>query len=108
TAPGASASSRSWSPDGQWILFTRTTGNSYNDASAQIWIVKSDGSQPPIQLTSANLGTNLTNSWARWAPFQQSFGSTKEPVYYFTFSTVRPFGVRGTGGTQIWMAPFFP
>jgi len=107
-AAGASSYYPSWSPDGQWILFTRTTGNSYNDASAQIWIVKSDGSQPPIQLTSANLGTNLTNSWARWAPFQQSFGSTNEPVYYFTFSTVRPFGVRGTGGTQIWMAPFFP
>ena len=109
--PNASGSSNyypSWSPDGQWILFTRTTGNSYNDASAQIWVVKADGSLPPIQLAAANLGSNLTNSWARWAPFQQSFGSTNDPVYYFTFSTVRPFGVRGTGGTQIWMAPFFP
>jgi len=107
-APGASNYYPSWSPDGQWILFTRTTGNSYNDGSAQIWVVKADGTKPPIQLSLANLGSGLTNSWARWAPFQQSFSKTNEPVFYFTFSTVRPFGIRGAGGTQIWMSPFFP
>ena len=105
---GLSSYYPSWSPDGQWILFTRTAGNSYSDASAEIWIVKSDGTQPPIQLQLADKGTSLTNSWARWAPFQQSFGPNNTPVYFFTFSTLRPFGVRTTGGTQIWMAPFIP
>jgi WD40-like Beta Propeller Repeat len=107
-AAGASNYYPSWSPDGQWILFTRTVGNSYNDTSAQIWVVKADGTQPPIQLQLADKGASLTNSWARWAPFQQTFGDTEEPLYYLTFSTVRPFGIRATGGTQIWMSPFFP
>src|SRR4029077_1593852 len=48
-ASGASNYYPSWSPDGQWLLFTRTAGNSYSDASAQIWVVKADGSAPPIQ-----------------------------------------------------------
>ena len=45
---------------------------------------------------------------ARWAPFQLTTGPNSEPVFYFSFSSERPFGVRTTGGTQIWMAPFFP
>jgi TolB protein len=107
-AAGASNYYPSWSPDGQWILFTRTAGNSYNDSSAQIWVVKADGTKPPIQLNLADKGAGLTNSWARWAPFTQSFGPSNELVYYLTFSTARPFGIRATGGTQIWMSPFFP
>ena len=107
-APGASNYYPSWSPDGQWVLFTRTTGNSYNDQSAEIWVVKADGTKPPIKLARANIGTGLTNSWARWAPFQQSVGDANDAVFYFTFSTVRPFGIRSAGGTQIWMSPFFP
>jgi hypothetical protein len=107
-ASGASNYYPSWSPDGQWIAFTRTVGNSYNDQSAEIWIVKSDGSMPPIMLNLANLGAGLTNSWARWTPFAQSAGPMNEQVFYLTFSTTRPFGIRPTGGTQIWMTPFFP
>ncbi|HEU0034345.1 MAG TPA: hypothetical protein VFQ53_27170 [Kofleriaceae bacterium] len=107
-APGASNYYPSWSPDGQWIAFTRTAGNSYNDATAEAWVVRSDGSQPPIMLAAANIGSGLTNSWPRWAPFAQSVGANNEPVFYLTFSTTRPFGVRPTGGTQIWMTPFFP
>jgi Tol biopolymer transport system component len=63
-APNASNYYPSWSPDGQWIAFTRTIGNSYNDATATAWVVKSDGSAPPIMLNLANLGNNLTNSWS--------------------------------------------
>jgi hypothetical protein len=107
-APNASNYYPSWSPDGQWIAFTRTIGNSYNDATATAWVVKSDGSAPPIMLDLANLGQNLTNSWSRWAPFAATTGPTNEPVFYLTFSTTRPFGVRPTGGTQIWMTPFYP
>jgi hypothetical protein len=107
-AAGASNFDPSWSPDGQWIVFTRTGGNSYSDASAQVWVVKADGTKPPVQLSIANLGASLTNSWARWAPFQQSQGAQNQPLFYLTFSTMRPFGIRQTGGTQIWMTPFFP
>jgi hypothetical protein len=104
----------SFSPDGEWIAFTRTTSYSYNDGSAQVWLVKADGSQPPIQLATADLAGssfgNMTNSWARWVPFGQTFGPDNEKLFYLTFSTQRPFGVRIPGGRrpQIWMTPVFP
>ena len=100
----------SYSPDGQWIAYTRTSVYSYDDGSAQTWVVKADGSLPPIELTTANIGGGLTNSWARWVPFAQTSGAASEPLFYLTFSTKRPFGVRipGGGRPQIWMTPFFP
>ncbi len=101
----------SYSPDGQWIVFTRTSAYAYNDASAEIFVVKADGSMPPIQLAISDTATpNLTNSWARWVPFAQSFGPSNESLFYLTFSSQRPFGVRipNGGQPQIWMTPFFP
>ena len=42
----------SWSPDGQWIVFNRSDDASgsgaYDNPSATVWVVKADGSQPPI------------------------------------------------------------
>ena len=114
-ATGASNFYPSWSPDGAWILFTRTDGNSYSNATAEVWVVKADGTLPPIQLAAADtMGTGLTNSWARWTPFQQTSGTNHDPVFYITFSSVRQFGIRpltvGDYGPdkQIWMAPFYP
>ncbi len=105
----------SFSPDGQWVLFNRTDNNedSYDASTAQLWVVKADGSAPPMKLDAADIGPGLTNSWARWAPFQSSYGATNEPLYWITFSSKREFGVRmgpgaGTLRPQIWMAPFFP
>jgi hypothetical protein len=105
----------SYSPDGQWILFNRADDNSnaYNSGNAEIWVVKADGSAPPMKLSAADLGPGLTNSWARWAPFQSTLGPSHEPLYWITFSSKREFGVRLTaaaGNTrpQIWMTPFFP
>jgi hypothetical protein len=101
----------SYSPDGQWIVFTRTGGTSYNSVDAETWVVKADGSAPPIKLQIAGLPNgSLTNSWARWVPYGQTFGEANEPMFYLTFSTTRPFGVRIPGGglPQIWMTPFFP
>jgi hypothetical protein len=100
----------SFSPDSQWIVFTRTTDYSYDDASAETWLVKADGIQAPIQLATANLPGTLTNSWARWVPFGQTFGPSNEPMFYLTFSSKRPFGVRlpTVGRPQIWMTPVFP
>lgn len=109
-AVGADNFYPSYSPDGQWIVFTRTNGNSYDNASAETWVIKADGSAPPVKLTTANLGGGLTTSWARWVPFAQTFGPQNETMFYLTFSTKRPFGVRipGGGRPQIWMTPFFP
>jgi hypothetical protein len=101
----------SWSPDGQWILFNAATdGNaSYNNASTELWVVKADGSAPPVRLANADAATGQTNSWGRWAPFQQTFGASSEAMYWVTVSSKRDFGVRlvGQAWPQIWMTPFF-
>ena len=109
-AAGVASYYPSWSPDGTWLSITRNSGLSYDNASSQVWVVKADGSLPPIQLTIANQGANLTNSWARWVPFSQSVGPNDEEIFYLTFSSKRPFGTRrpAAGTPQIWMAPFYP
>ena len=101
----------SWSPNDEWVLFNRADNGTttYDEPSASLWVVKADGTVPPVQLAFANSGQGLTNSWARWAPFPQTFGPDNEPVYWVTFSSKRNFGLRGGfGQPQIWMAPFFP
>ena len=116
----------SFSPDGQWILFNKSDDNStagaYNNPNATVWLMKADGSSPPIQLTNANVSGGLTDSWARWAPFAQTLGTADEPMLWVTLSSKRDFGVRlhaseippppvvagaPPGRPQIWMTPFF-
>jgi hypothetical protein len=99
------------SPDGQWVLFNRAgAGSSYNNGNATLWVTKADGSGTPVELVKANQGLGLTNSWGRWAPFQQTLGASSEPMYWVTVSSTRNFGVRlvGTNRPQIWMTPFLP
>ena len=109
--PSATHYYPSFSPDGQWILFNQAaSGDAYNNGNAELWVVKSDGSAPPIQLASANVGAGLTDSWGRWAPFAQTLGSASEPMFWVTMSSKRNFGVRlyNAGRPQVWMTPFFP
>ena len=114
----------SWSPDGNWILFSQDTtgGSTYDNPNGASWVVKADGTQPPVALTSANQALGLTNSWPRWAPFPQTLGAASEPMFWITMASKRDFGVRlrNTGlfqrpadgapakRSQIWMTPFFP
>lgn len=100
----------SFSPDGKWVLFNRApSGTSYNNNAATLWVTKSDGGTA-IQLTAAAGTAGLTNSWGRWAPFQQTVGAANEPLYWVTVSSTRDFGVRlvGANRPQIWMTPFMP
>ena len=101
----------SYSPDGKWVLFNRApSGSSYNNPNASLWVVKADGSLPPVELIGANGTIGLTNSWGRWAPFAQTMGANSEPMYWVTVSSTRDFGVRLTNvkRPQLWMTPFFP
>jgi len=102
----------SFSPDGQWILFNKAPlgVGAYNNGNAQLWVVKADNSAPPVQLATANVSSGLTDSWGRWAPFAQTFGTNNEQMYWVTVSSKRDFGVRlvGVAKPQIWMTPFFP
>ncbi|HSK04769.1 MAG TPA: hypothetical protein VK932_26140 [Kofleriaceae bacterium] len=106
----------SWSPDGKWVLFNRSDTNAYNSLNASLWVVKADGSAPPIQLSAFNQAADgLTNSWGRWAPFAQTVGTNQEPIFWITVSSKRDFGVRRVNSVdaeaaktpQIWMAPFY-
>jgi len=102
----------SWSPDGQWILFNRSDSDAYDDTNASLWVVKADGSAPPIELVTANTQLGLTNSWGRWAPFAQSVGTGFDPIMWITVSSKRNFGVRlnalPQNYPQVWMMPFSP
>jgi hypothetical protein len=111
-ADGANNYYPSWSPDGQWILFNRAPagGDAYNNANASLWVIKGDGTGPAMELATADMAPGLTNSWGRWAPFQQTLGTNNEPMYWVTVSSKRNFGVRlvNANRPQIWMTPFFP
>lgn len=101
----------SWSPDSQWLAFNESTGDSYNDPDAEVYVIKADRSVGPIVLDTVNLAGSLDNSWVRWAPFEQTLhgGAGDEPLFWLTFSSKRAFGVRlPAGRPQVWMAPFFP
>ncbi|MBT8493243.1 MAG: PD40 domain-containing protein [Deltaproteobacteria bacterium] len=101
-----------WSPDGQWILFNKSTDDSYDDPDAELWVVKADGTLPPIRLDVPTAEGDMTDSWARWAPFEQGFPTFEggeQPLFWLTWSSKRAFGVRlPEGQPQLWMAPFFP
>lgn len=118
-ANGANNYYPSFSPDGQWILFNKgdntvnqamNAAESYNGPNASLWVVKADGTTPPVELATANQGLGLTNSWGRWAPFAQTIGSSNEQMFWVTVSSKRDFGVRlvGVNKPQIWMTPFYP
>ncbi len=102
----------SFSPDGKYVLFNKSTDNSaggaYNNPSASVWVVKADGSAPPVELATLDAAIGKTNSWARWAPFQQTVGV--DPIYWITASSQRDFGTRivGLSRPQIWMTAFSP
>ncbi|AKT36053.1 hypothetical protein [Chondromyces crocatus] len=103
---GASLYYPAISPDGAWVLYNRTTsGSSLSNPLAEVWARRLDGGEP-VQLSRANQGPALSNSWARWAPFTADDGHGN-PRYFFTFSSVRPYG-SAAGNPQLWLSSFDP
>ncbi len=102
-----------YSPDGQWVLFNRSNGESYNNIAAQLWAVRSTGGAP-TRLTNADGTTDLGNSWPKWAPFVQTYQG--EPLMWLTFASRRDYGLRlqqqsrtvDMRTAQLWMAAFRP
>ena len=102
------------SPDGSLLVFNRApSGHSYDNSQASLWAVLTAGGKP-VELSAANHGTDLTNSWPKFSPFIQSKG---RKLVWLTFSSRREHGLRTTkssgpgpmgGGdrnqAQIWMA----
>ena len=108
-----------FSPNGKWIAFNRSTGDSYSDQDAAIYVISSsyDPKKPDAKkIMRLNTGVNpvnMSNSWPRWSPFVQSYkGST---LYWLTFSSLRDYGLRLKNSKvakykdkspQVWMVPF--
>ncbi len=91
-----------WSPDGEWIAFDVSTGDSYDDPDAAVWVVDGAGARPPIELVKANRTGGVTNSWPRWAPLPD------DDVLWLTFASRRAYGHLGGGNPQIWVSGFDP
>lgn len=91
-----------FSPDGQWIAFSRGKGG-HGDLQAQLFVVAEAGGAP-IELINANrvvsnqLGDGQTqNSQPTWAP--------PGDLDWVAFNSQREYGVVSPGGTQqIWVA----
>lgn len=101
--PGVASYYPTWSPDGQWIAFTRASGFGTLQTRASIWIVRADGSTPPVQLTDDAPDLDMR---ARFAPTVLSSGG--ERMFYVLFESARAFGELPAGRTQLWAAPFYP
>jgi hypothetical protein len=102
-----------FSPKGDWIAFNRSSGDSYSDSDANIFIIRPDGKK----LTKLNRlsGSKTSNSWPRWSPFVQTYNG--RTIYWVTFSSLRDYGVKLKNSAiadyskkipQIWMAAFDP
>jgi len=102
-----------YSPDGKWIIFNRSTGDSYSDDDAALHVVSATGGAP-LELVQANQGLDLRNSWARWSPFVQTYNGHK--LLWLTFSSTRDYGTALINSTQptkqrnpqLWMTAFDP
>jgi len=90
-----------WSPDSKWIAFDQSTGDSYDDTDATLWVIAREGGTP-VELGAANLTTGLINSYPRWGPLPD------DDVLWLAFSSVRNYGNVASGMHQIWVAGFDP
>ena len=90
-----------FSPDGEWVVFNRSTGDSRSDPDAELFIVPAAGGTP-IRLDMANGEGPIQNSWARWAPLPD------DDVLWFGFSSKRPYPVENPTSSQIWVTSIDP
>jgi hypothetical protein len=122
----------SFSPDDKWVVFSRShcfagddtasgdinanVCDSYNDYTAQSWVVSAAGGTP-VQLAKANGAGRNTVSWPKWAPFKSTYKGGD--LFYVTVASTRDYGFRAihthdaqgnpTGGvTQLWLVAFDP
>jgi hypothetical protein len=95
------------SPDSRWIAFVRTSGKSKDSEKAELYVVRADGSAPPILLERLNRVVrneagivDIGNSMPTWAP------STRPTINWLAFSSLRDYGdvLVGTDRDQLWAA----
>lgn len=90
-----------WSPDGQWIAYNRSTEDAMSDVSAELWLLRADGSVD-VRLDAANGAEASLNSYPRWAPLSD------DDVMWLAFSSARGYPLDGGVIPQIWVAAVDP
>jgi hypothetical protein len=106
-----------FSADDQFIAFNRmptgVTGNTYNNPSAEVFVIPSAGgtatrllaNDPPACLKVTSPGIN--NSWGKWSPEAKTVDG--KTYYFLVFSSGRDpvaMDALGTGGyPQLYVAP---
>lgn len=90
-----------FSPDSEWIAFNVSTGDSYDDSDAMMYVIHRDGGTP-IELTQANLTSGITNSWPKWGPLPD------DDILWLAFSSKRTYGNLASGYPQLWVTAFDP
>lgn len=86
-----------YSPDGAWIAYNRSSGDSYADEDAEIWMVNVEGTID-LPLGAANGEPNGQNSYPRWAPLPD------DNVLWLAFSSDRGYPLSSTEQPQIWVS----
>ncbi len=85
----------SFSPDGAFVAFNRSTQNSYDAPDAKVMVVPVSGGAP-VDLGAVN--AQAGNSWPKFAPFVQHYqGKT---IFWLTFSSRRDYGLRLVNSAQ--------
>ncbi len=90
-----------WSPDGEWLVFNRSTGDAYADPDAELWIVAATGGEP-VRLDNANGEGPVQNSLARWAPLPD------DDILWLAFSSRLPISTDRQSASQIWVTAVEP
>ncbi len=89
-----------YSPDGAYIAYNRSSGDSYADNDAEIWLLALDGSfHGP--LVNANTG-GTQNSYPRWGPLPD------DDVLWLAYSSRRAYAPEPTNTPQIWVTAIDP
>ena len=98
----------SFSPDGAYVVYARGNGG-HGDKTLQLWLARSDGSVPPVELVTAN---RIVNSLATAGQHENNMPTWAPPgdLLWIAFNSVRPYGVVfPAGGTQqIWVTAIDP
>jgi hypothetical protein len=92
-------------PDNATLIFDRALGSgsavsgnaslatldSYSNPGATLYAMSAAGGTP-VALANTNFGPGLTNSWPRWSPAVQTYGT--KHIAWITFSSTRDYGLR--------------
>ncbi len=94
-----------YAPDASLVVFNKSAlDDSYDALDARVWMVPTAGGAP-VQLANASPAPG-GDSWPKWAPLIHAYRDGD--LLWLTFSSRRPYGLRGGSAAQIWMVGIDP